>query len=46
MSTPIVSEIRRRPEAVAHDDFIDDLAVRHRESPEPSAPAAAAGSRA
>jgi hypothetical protein len=28
MSIPTVTEITRRPEAVAHDTFIDDLAVR------------------
>ena len=28
MSSPTVTEITRRPEAVAHDTFIDDLAVR------------------
>jgi len=26
MSTPVVAEVIRRPEAVAHDTFIDDLA--------------------
>jgi hypothetical protein len=25
MTTPIVTEITRRPEAVVHDPFIDDL---------------------
>jgi hypothetical protein len=28
MSIPTVTEITRRPEAVAHDTFIDDLAIR------------------
>jgi hypothetical protein len=28
MSIPTVTEITRRPEAVAHDTFIDDLAAR------------------
>lgn len=28
MSTPTVTEITRRPEAVAHDSFIDDLRLR------------------
>jgi hypothetical protein len=27
MRTPIVTEITRRPEPVAHDTFIDDLRV-------------------
>lgn len=36
MSNPTVTEIIRRPEAVAHDTFIDDLAVRV----PPSAPSA------
>jgi hypothetical protein len=28
MSTPIVTEIRPKPEPVAHDPFVDDLRVR------------------
>ena len=28
VSTPIVTEIRPRPEPVAHDPFIDDLRIR------------------
>jgi hypothetical protein len=28
VSTPIVTEIRPRPEPVAHDPFIDDLPIR------------------
>ncbi|WP_255325453.1 hypothetical protein [Candidatus Solirubrobacter pratensis] len=33
MSSPTVTEIIRRPEAVAHDTFIDDLAVRAASAP-------------
>jgi hypothetical protein len=36
MSTPTVSEILSRREAVAHDSFIDDLASARRPEPEPS----------
>ena len=43
MSTPIVSEIRHRPEAVVHDDFIDDLSLRR---PGPAAAASATASPA
>ena len=47
MSTPIVSEIRHRPEAVVHDDFIDDLSVRPRgAAAAASATASPAGGRA
>jgi hypothetical protein len=33
MSIPTVTEITRRPEAVAHDTFIDDLRRRLRSAP-------------
>jgi hypothetical protein len=36
MSSPTVTEIIRRPEAVAHDTFIDDLAVRTAASAPPA----------
>jgi hypothetical protein len=36
MSIPTVTEITRRPEAVAHDTFIDDLAARNAASPPPA----------
>jgi hypothetical protein len=48
MSTPTVTEITRRPEAVAHDTFIDDLTVGDR-TPTPrdgrASPASPARSR-
>ena len=37
MSIPTVTEITRRPEAVAHDTFIDDLALRTAAAPVPPA---------
>jgi hypothetical protein len=37
MSIPTVTEITRRPEAVAHDTFIDDLTARAAALPAPPA---------
>ena len=45
MSTPTVTEITRRPEAVAHDTFIDDL-VEHDRVAAPRTALPSAGSRA
>jgi len=36
MSIPTVTEITRRPEAVAHDTFIDDLRAASASAPKPA----------
>jgi hypothetical protein len=40
MTTPIVTEINRRLEPVAHDTFIDDLGATRRGEREPASQAA------
>jgi hypothetical protein len=40
MTTPIVTEINRRLEPVAHDTFIDDLTAVRRGARESAVPAA------
>ncbi len=38
MSIPTVTEITRRPEAVAHDTFIDDLRAAGASAPNAASP--------